>query len=1502
MAGQRTNLTDGGNIFGSTTTNLTINNVSVANVGTYSVIVSNIAGVAISSNASLTITPSPPVIILQPVNQTAVIDQTAAFTVAVIGSTPFFYQWSFDGTNIVGATNTTLTLTNVQFNQAGNYAVLVTNAYGSTLSSNAVLTVIPCSPAPSGLVDWWPGEGNAYDVIGTNNGTLVGDVSYVAGEVGQAFSFNGSNSYVSIQDSPSLDAFTSRITIELWMKSGDLTANSDWKGLVTKGNSSWRLMGTSGAKTVYLGLDGVSNGYMGGTRNVKDGQWHHVAGVYDGTNMFLYVDGTLDASQPATGLISQNTYPVCLGELTEGPSGLQPYLFNGLIDEVSIYNRALTASEIQAIYAAGSGGKCPPPPTPPAIAVQPTNQTVYVGGTASFSVTASGTLPLSYQWNFNGTNLSGATNTVLTLTNTQLSQAGNYAVLVTNLYGSILSSNAVLTVNPPPPCASVSSGLVDWWPGEGNAYDIAGANNGTLGGGASYAAGEVGQAFSFDGTSGYVSIPDSPSLDSFTNRMTVELWMKTGQTNANSDWKGIVTKGNSSWRLQALSGAKTVNFCANGVTTSNGSLSGSRNVNDGQWHHVAAVYDGTNMFLYVDGTLDVSQPATGTIAQNSTPVWIGANATGAYGYPMYFFNGLIDETSLYNRALTASEIQTIYAAGSGGKCPPSPTAPSITTQPVSQTNIVGTTANFSITASGTAPLSYQWNFNGMNLSGATNTSLTLTNVQFNQAGNYAVLVTNLYGSILSSNALLTVNPPPPCDPAPSGLVDWWPGEGNANDVIGTNNGTLVGGVSYAAGEVGQAFSFNGTNSYVSIPDSASLDSFTSSITIELWMKAGQTNVNSDWKGLVTKGNSSWWLQAVQGTNTVYVGFAGLSPKIDIYGTRNVNDGQWHHVAAVYDGTNMFLYVDGTVDVSQPATGLIAQDIDPVCIGANAKAYVPSCGCNEPGYFFNGLIDEASLYNRALTALEIQAIYAAGSGGKCPPAPTPPAITMQPASQTNFVGTTATFSVTASGTAPLSYQWNFGGTNIVGATNTSLTLTNVQFNQAGNYGVLVTNLYSSILSSNAVLTVNSPPPCDPVPSGLVSWWPVEGNANDVIGTNNGVAYNITYTNGEVGQAFVFDGLTSYIQIPASSSLNVGLGNGFTFETWVNPAAPKYLNNVFEWNQGSGSGTGPVGAHMQFGTNTVNALYANIVDTSGGQHPISSAPNVITYSNFQHVALTYNEATGLGALFVNGVMVTNVNLGIFTPQTSYNLYLGVRPAGVASGNYLQGELDEASLYNRALTATEIQAIYVAGSGRQMSAGTHTACHYNAASEPDELCRHDGDVQRDGQRHSAVELPVELQRNEHCGRDQHQLDADQRAVESGGQLCGAGDQPLWFHPQFQCGADGACIATNHYHPADESNGDGGWHGEFQCYGQRHVALELPMEVRRNEHCGRDQHRFDAYQCAIESGGQLCGAGDQSLWFGPQFQCVVDSESAAGSDSLQSTAGQLGNERFGGHKFNME
>src|SRR5439155_14103128 len=132
------------------------------------------------------------------------------------------------------------------------------------------------------------------------------------------------------------------------------------------------------------------------------------------------------------------------------------------IDELTLYNRELGTDEVLGIYNARSAGKCTAP-SAPSIRTQPANQTVSAGATATFSVVASGTPPLTYQWRFNGTNITGATGTSFSIVNAQQANAALYSVLVTNTIGSVLSSNAVLTVTPGPSAlrvadASASSG------------------------------------------------------------------------------------------------------------------------------------------------------------------------------------------------------------------------------------------------------------------------------------------------------------------------------------------------------------------------------------------------------------------------------------------------------------------------------------------------------------------------------------------------------------------------------------------------------------------------------------------------------------------------------------------------------------------------------------------------------------------------------------------------------------------------------------------------------------------------------------------------------------------------------------------------------------------------------------------------------------------------------------------------------------------------------------
>src|SRR5207245_1928850 len=186
---------------------------------------------------------------------------------------------------------------------------------------------------------------------------------------------------------------------------------------------------------------------------------------------------------------------------------------------------------------------------------------------------------------------------------------------------------------------------------------------------------------------------------------------------------------------------------------------------------------------------------------------------------------------------------------------------------------------------------------------------------------------------------------------------------------------------------------------------------------------------------------------------------------------------------------------------------------PMAIGARGGDYVAT---------FRGAIDEMSIYNRGLSAAEIQAIYASGASGKCA-IPIRPTITSQPANQTVYEGSSATFNVAAAGSPPLRYQWLFNGAPLEGQTATSLSLLNVQTTNAGNYSALVTNTAGSALSSNAVLTVLTVPTnCAPPSSGLVSWWRGQSDAGDAADGNSGTLRgSVGFTNGLVNQAFGFN---------------------------------------------------------------------------------------------------------------------------------------------------------------------------------------------------------------------------------------------------------------------------------------------------------------------------------------------------------------------------------------------
>src|SRR5581483_4273918 len=165
-------------------------------------------------------------------------------------------------------------------------------------------------------------------------------------------------------------------------------------------------------------------------------------------------------------------------------------------------------------------------------------------------------------------------------------------------------------------------------------------------------------------------------------------------------------------------------------------------INFNQWTHITAVYDGVHASLYLNGSVAAVIPASGQIITATTDLQLGHDAVNTSRY----FNGLIDEASLYNTALSAAQIQAIYNAHAAGKCF-TQAAPATTQQPIDQAVPAGPAASISVRVTGTSPLRYQWIQNGTNVASASNSALNLPNVHLSDAGTSSVIVTNPAGSV-----------------------------------------------------------------------------------------------------------------------------------------------------------------------------------------------------------------------------------------------------------------------------------------------------------------------------------------------------------------------------------------------------------------------------------------------------------------------------------------------------------------------------------------------------------------------------------------------------------------------------------------------------------------------------------------------------------------------------------------------------------------------------------
>ncbi|MFI6505444.1 LamG-like jellyroll fold domain-containing protein [Nonomuraea typhae] len=494
------------------------------------------------------------------------------------------------------------------------------------------------------------GQGNA----GTSSGT-----AWVNGKYGKALSFNGTSSWVTVQDAASL-RLTTGMTLSAWVSPASVAG---WRSMVGKelntGGVSYTLYAANG--------DSVPSGWVQtgpqAPTTVEDleplpvNAWSHVALTYDGSALRLFVNGQQTGEAALTGSLYDDGGPLRIG----GNQIWQEY-FSGLIDEVRVYNRAQTAAQIQTDMNTPVGQEpvqdTQAPSAPGSLAATGGSRNAQLTWTAStdnvgvsgYSIHRSATPQFT----------PSAANVVGSSTTTTFTDAGlaagtyHYRVRASDAAGNLSpSSNEVsATVTAPPaiPGLVAAYGMEE---GSGTIVgDSSGQNNiGTTTDSTWAVAGRHGKALSFNGASSWVTVPHAPSLR-LTNTLTLSAWVRP--STVDDLWRAVLMKERSSGGGYGLYASTEYSAPAGWLETSveGGGLTGNDPLPLNQWTHLATTYDGSTFRLYINGAQVAQAPLTGEVRDDGGSMRIGGNAFWGE-----FYSGLIDEVRVYDRVQTAAEIQ-----------------------------------------------------------------------------------------------------------------------------------------------------------------------------------------------------------------------------------------------------------------------------------------------------------------------------------------------------------------------------------------------------------------------------------------------------------------------------------------------------------------------------------------------------------------------------------------------------------------------------------------------------------------------------------------------------------------------------------------------------------------------------------------------------------------------------------------------------------------------------
>ncbi|MFH1725188.1 MAG: LamG-like jellyroll fold domain-containing protein, partial [Elusimicrobiota bacterium] len=485
-----------------------------------------------------------------------------------------------------------------------------------------------------GMVSYWSfdeGAGTtAGDSAGGNTGTLLNGPAWTSGQVDGALSFDGADDYVTVPDHPSL-RITDTVSIQFWAKRQRfgvdfvLEKGGDW----TSGHTNYGVGVHSQNDNMFFFI--FNRGWRA-TPGVTDLEWHHYAVVaVDGqTNPLFYIDGQARPVGSGGGTSTMDLYPSTLDLHIGAQVGSWTYYGKNILDEIAIFDRALSGAEIQDSYQAGLAG--------------------HAGDGVGDACDNCPAALNQDQADGDGDGIGDAC---------EDSDADGVPDS---------RDNCPDHYNPDQADTEGILGMISYWSfdeGFGTmAGDSADDNTGALLNGPAWTDGQVDGALSFDGVNDYVTVPDDPSLR-ITDVVSIQFWAKRQRFGIDfvlekgGDW----TSGQTNYGV-GLHAAGDNRF----FFIFNRGWRGTPGVTDLEWHHYAVVaVDGQeDPLFYIDGQARQVGESGGTSTMDLYPSTLDLHIGAQVGTYTYYGNNILDEIAIFDRALSATEIQNAYQAGLAG--------------------------------------------------------------------------------------------------------------------------------------------------------------------------------------------------------------------------------------------------------------------------------------------------------------------------------------------------------------------------------------------------------------------------------------------------------------------------------------------------------------------------------------------------------------------------------------------------------------------------------------------------------------------------------------------------------------------------------------------------------------------------------------------------------------------------------------------------------------------